>query len=58
MRKPHNFNKTKTANMNELVMRGDGNCFYRAVALWKQNIDANLYEVRRLTNQLTAKWWT
>ena len=42
--------------MNELVVRGDGNCFYREISLWNENKKVNHGKVRRLTNQLIAEF--
>ena len=42
--------------MNELVVRGDGNCFYREISLWNENKEVNHGKVRRLTNQLIAEF--
>ncbi|KXJ11523.1 hypothetical protein AC249_AIPGENE22745 [Exaiptasia diaphana] len=36
-------------NQREIVVRGDGNCFYRSIALWKnKNNDKNYQEIRKL----------
>lgn len=44
-------------NLNEIVVRGDGNCFYRAVSLWNDvTTDANHGEIRRLANQVIAEF--
>ena len=35
----------------EIVVRGDGNCFYRAIALWRdETSDRKHEEVRRLSS--------
>ena len=40
----------------EVVVRGDGNCFYRAVALWRDEIcDKKHEEIRRLSSSLIEK---
>ena len=40
----------------EVVVGGDGNCFYRAVALWRDEIsDKKHEEIRRLSSSLIEK---
>jgi len=40
----------------EIVVRGDGNCFYRAVALWRDETnDKKDEEIRRLSSSLIEK---
>ena len=41
----------------EVVVRGDGNCFYRAIALWRdETSDRKHGEIRRLSNSLIEKY--
>ena len=41
---------------SEVVVKGDGNCFYLAIALWRDEMsDAKHKEIRRLTSFLTEK---
>ena len=43
------------AQRREIVVRGDGNCFYRAISLWNDtNSDQNYHEIRSLVNQIMA----
>ena len=43
------------AQRREIVVRGDGNCFYRAISLWNDtNSDQNYDEIRSLVNQIMA----
>ena len=38
---------------SEVVVKGDGNCFYLATALWRDEMsDAKHKEIRRLTSAL------
>ena len=40
----------------EVVVRGDGNCFYRAIALWRDEIsDEKHEEICRLSSTLIEK---
>ena len=40
----------------EIVVRGDGNCFYRAIALWRdETSDKKHEEIRRLSSSLIEK---
>jgi len=40
----------------EVVVRGDGNCFYRAIALWRDEMtDEKHEEIRRLSSTLIEK---
>ena len=40
----------------EVVVRGDGNCFYRAIALWRdETSDRKHEEIRSLCNSLIEK---
>ena len=40
----------------EIVVRGDGNCFYRAIALWRdETSDKKHEEIRRLRSSLIEK---
>ena len=42
---------------DEVVVRGDGNCFYRAVSLWKDgNTDRNHTKLREIVNKVLAKF--
>ena len=39
-----------------VVVRGDGNCFYRAIALWRDEMtDEKHEEIRRLSSTLIQK---
>lgn len=41
----------------EVVVRGDGNCFYRAIALWRDETrDRKHREIRSLCNSLIEKY--
>ena len=41
---------------SEVVVRGDGNCFYRAIALWRDEMsDEKHEEIRRLSSTLIKK---
>ena len=41
----------------EVVVRGDGNCFYRAIALWRdETSDRKHGEIRSLCNSLIEKY--
>ena len=41
---------------SEVVVRGDGNCFYRAIALWGDEMsDEKHEEIRRLSSTLIEK---
>ena len=40
----------------EVVVRGDGNCFYRAIALWNDEVsDEKHEEIRRLSSRLIQR---
>ena len=40
----------------EVVVRGDGNCFYRAIALWNDEIsDEKQEEIRRVSSILIGR---
>ena len=40
----------------EVVVRGDGNCFYRAIALWRDELnDEKHEEIHRLSSSLIEK---
>ena len=42
--------------MREVVIRGGGNCFYRAIALWKDEVsDEKHEEIRRLSSSLIER---
>ena len=41
---------------SEVVVRGDGNCFYRAIALWREEMtDEKHEEICRLSSTLLEK---
>ena len=45
------------ANRKEIVVRGDGNCFYRAIALWRDQMsDQRHEEIRKLTCDLIEEY--
>ena len=40
----------------DIVVRGDGNCFYRAIALWRDETgDRKQEEIRRLSSSFTEQ---
>ena len=42
--------------MREVVVRGDGNCFYRAIALWRDEMrDEKHEEIHTLSSSLIEK---